>query len=204
VGILGYKILTQKEKRIFSEEKIMLEKNLENKKIAMIIAFRDFRDAEYFIPKEILEKAGAEVKTVSDKLGIAIGADGGDTQVDLLISNLNPKDFDAIIFIGGPGSLEHLDNETSYKVARETIGQDKVLGSICISPVILAKAGVLSGKRATVWSSSLDRGPVKILEEKGATYVDENVVVDGKLITANGPAAAKEFGQKILEVLTKK
>lgn len=201
VGILSYKILTREKEKALPE--ITMEENLEGKKIAMIVAFRDFRDAEYFVPKEIFEKAGAEIKTVSDKLGTAIGADGGDTKVDILLSDLNVLDFDAIVFIGGPGCLKHLDNETSYKVAREAIEQNKVLGSICISPVILAKAGVLSGKRATVWSSPLDRGPVKILKENGAIYVDENVVVDGKLITANGPGAAKEFGEKIFEILTK-
>ena len=54
----------------------MAEKNLKEKSIVMIIAFRDFRDAEYFVPKEILEEAGVEVKTASNKLGVAVGADG--------------------------------------------------------------------------------------------------------------------------------
>jgi protease I len=67
--------------------------------------------------------------------------------------------------------------------------------------VILAKAGVLKDKKATVWTSSLDRGPVKILKENGAEFVNEKVVRDGKIITANGPAAATEFGEKILENL---
>ena len=175
---------------------------LQGKKVAMIIAFRDFRDAEYFVPKEILEKAGAKITTVSTKTGTAIGADGGDTEVDLLIENLNVADFDAIVFIGGPGCLEYLDNENSYKVVRETITQNKILGSICISPVILAKAGVLKEKRATVWSSPLDRGPVRILKENGAIYEDKDVVQDGKIITANGPDAAEEFGKKLVEDLT--
>ena len=81
MGIFVYKTLT-KEEKISPQEEIM-PTALEGKKIAMIIAFKDFRDAEYFVPKEIFEKAGAEVKTVSDKLGTAIGADGGDTKVDL-------------------------------------------------------------------------------------------------------------------------
>jgi protease I len=201
VGVLAYKTLTKKEE---ISPRISMPKNLEGKKVAMIIAFRDFRDAEYFLPKEILEKAGAKITTVSTKMGTAIGADGGDTNVDLLVENLNPADFDAIVFIGGPGCLEYLDNENSYKVVRETIIQNKILGSICISPVILAKAGVLSGKRATVWSSPLDRGPVKILKENGAIYEDKDVVQDGKIITANGPDAAEEFGQKLVEILTEK
>ncbi|MBZ9578517.1 DJ-1/PfpI family protein [Patescibacteria group bacterium] len=175
---------------------------LANKKIAMIVAFRDFRDAEYFIPKEILEKAGAKITTVSTKSGTAVGADGGDIQVDLLIQDLNPADFEAIIFTGGPGCLQYLDNESSYKVAKETVEQNKVLGAICISPVILAKAGVLDSKKATVWSSPMDRGPVRILEEGGAIYQDELVVVDEKLITGNGPAAAEKFAQALIETLT--
>ncbi|MBZ9572181.1 DJ-1/PfpI family protein [Patescibacteria group bacterium] len=178
-----------------------MPETLENKKIAMIIAFRDFRDVEYLVPKEILEKAGAKITTVSTNSGTAIGADGGDVEVDLLLKELNPADFDAIVFIGGPGCLQYLDNESSYKVAKKTVEQNKVLGSICISPLILAKAGVLSGKRATVWSSSMDRGPVRILEEGGAIYQADLVVVDGKLITGNGPVAAKEFGEKIIEAL---
>lgn len=199
LGVVGYKILTKNEE---ISPKIFMQKTLENKKVAMIIAFKNFRDAEYFIPKEILEGAGAKIITVSTKLGTAIGADGGDTEVDILLENLNPADFDAIVFIGGPGCLQYLDNENSYKVARETVSQNKVLGSICISPVILAKAGVLKGKKATVWNSPMDKGPVKILKENGAIYEDKDVVVDGKIITANGPDAAEEFGKKLVEVLT--
>ena len=200
-GFFGYKNLTKKEEKV--SPKIVMPGTLENKKIAMIIAFRDFRDAEYFLPKEILEKAGAKITTVSTKMGTAIGADGVDTEVDLLVENLNVADFDAIVFIGGPGALDYLDNENSYRVAKETVEKNKVLGSICVSPVILAKAGVLSGKRATVWSSPLDRGPVKILKDNGAIYEDKSVVVDGKIVTGIGPEAAEEFGEALIEVLTK-
>jgi protease I len=173
------------------------------KKAVMIIAFKNFRDEEYFVPKEVLEKAGIEVKTASNKKGLAIGADGGEVNVDLLVEEVDPKNFDAIIFVGGPGCLSNLDNENSYQLARKTIEENKVLAAICISPVILAKAGVLEGKRATVWSSPMDRGTVKILEEKGAIYEEESVVTDGKIITANGPASAKKFAQAIIEALKK-
>jgi protease I len=170
------------------------------KKAVMIIAFRDFRDEEYFVPKEILEKAGIEVKTASNKIGTAIGADGGDTKVDLLVSQIDPADFDAIIFVGGPGCLDALDNEDSYRVAREVVSQNKILAAICISPVILARAGVLRGKRATVWNDFV-KTQAKILEKEGAIFEDKPVVVDGKIVTANGPKAAKEFGNTILELL---
>jgi protease I len=198
-GFLLYKGLSKKGPQI--KEITMTEKNLEGKKVAMIIAFRDFRDEEYFVPKEILETAGIEIKTASNKTGQAIGSDGGEVTVDLLVPEINPADFDAVVFIGGPGCLESLDNQESYRVAKETISKNRILASICISPVILAKAGVLKRKKATVWSSPLDRGPVRILKENEAIYEDKPVVVDGKIITANGPAAAKEFAEKIVEAL---
>jgi len=172
-------------------------------KAVIIIAFKDFRDEEYFVPKEVLETAGIEVKTASNQKGRAIGADGGEAEVNLLISEINMAEFDVVVFVGGPGCLENLDNENSYKLAKETVSQNKVLASICISPVILAKAGVLKGKKATVWFSPMDKGPIKILEENGALYQEEPVVVDGKLITAVGPSAAQQFGKAIVEALTK-
>jgi len=174
-----------------------------DKKIAIIIAFRDFRDEEYFIPKQILEFVGAEVKTISTKTGQAIGSQGGDTKIDILLDNLKVFDFDAIVFVGGPGAPQYLDNEASYQVAKDAVLQGKILTAICIAPTILAKAGVLQGKKATVWSSVLDKSAVKILKENGAQYQDKNVVVDGNIITGNGPAAAKEFVETIVQVLTR-
>ncbi len=171
------------------------------KKVAMILAFRDFRDPEYFVPKEIFEKSGIEVKTVSTKEGIAVGAEGGEAKVDLLLENLKVEDFDAVLFVGGPKALEYLDNETSYRIANETVEKGKILGAICISPVILAKAGVLKGKKATVWTSLLDKSGAKILKENGAHYVEEDAVLDGKIVTANGPQAAEKFAKLVIEGL---
>lgn len=181
----------------------MVEQKLYGKRIALIIAFRDFRDAEYFVPKEIFEKEGADVISVSTKRGMALGADGGEVYTDVLIDEVKPENFDAIIFLGGPGALEYLDNKTSYEVAKKTIEKNRILGAICVAPVILAKAELLSGKNATVWSSPMDRQPVRILKYYGAIYQDAAVVVDGKIITANGPDAADEFAKKIVSLLTK-
>ena len=223
-GLFIFKNLTKvsQKEEVIPKEKITMPETLKGKKVAMIIAFRDFRDEEYFVPKETLKKAGVEIKTASNKMGRAIGADGGDVEVDLLVSEINPTEFadlqsksshdsiqnissfDAVVFIGGPGCLKYLDNENSYRVIRETVSQNKVLGSICISPVILAKAGILQGIKATVWSSPMDRSSVRILQDNGAVYQDMAVVIDRKIVTANGPAAAKKFGEAIGQVLTSK
>jgi len=204
VGVLISQNLFKEGELIPKKRMVMLENVLENKKLVMIIPFRDFRDEEYFVPKEIFEIAGAEVTTASTQKRKALGADGGEAEVDLLVNQINPFHYEAVIFIGGSGCLTYLDNEDSYKVAQETISQNKILAAICISPAILAKAGVLEGKRATIWSSLMDRSPIKILEENGAIYQSESVVTDGNIITGNGPGAAQKFGETIVEVLTGK
>jgi len=190
--------------KLATKEEIKIEspKIIIKREVVFLIAFKDFRDQEYFVPKEILEKGGIKVKTASTRKGQAIGADGGDTNIDLTLEEINLTDFDGIVFVGGPGCLEYLDNEKSYKIAKETVVENKILAAICISPIILAKAGVLDDRKATVWTSALERGPVKILEENGAEFINEKIIQDGNIITADGPAAAEEFGKKILEILT--
>lgn len=190
--------------KVATKEEIKIESlRASEKKVVFLIAFEDFRDQEYFMPKEILGKGGIEIKTASTSKGTALGADGGDTNIDLLLEEIKITDFDAIILIGGPGCLEYLDNEKSYKILRVAKENNKIIAAICISPIILAKAGLLEGKKATVWTSELDKGPVKVLEENGAEFINAKVFQDGNVITANGPAAAEEYGKKILETLTR-
>jgi len=177
--------------------------NLENKSILIVIAYKDFRDEEYFKTREVFESAGAKITVASNKIGEAIGIEGNTVETEVLVKDANPKDYDAVVFIGGSGALTYLDNEDSYKLAKETIIGNKVLAAICISPVILAKAGVLDGRKATVWTSPVDKSAVKILEENGAEFNDEMVISDGMIITGNGPSASKEFAIKVMEVLVR-
>jgi len=169
-------------------------------KIAIIISFKNFRDEEYFIPKEIFEDNGFEVKTISTEKGIAIGGDGGEAKVDLCLSNLDINKFDALVFVGGPGAYAFIEDESVWQIIRQARDKGKLLSAICIAPAILAKAGVLEGKKATIWSSLMDKKSIKILQENGAKYIDKAVVQDGKIITANGPTAAKGFAEKIVQM----
>jgi len=170
-----------------------------NKKILIVIAFQDFRDEEYFVPKEILEKNGFTVETVSSKVGLAIGVEGGAIEVSKTAKEIETKNYDGVIFVGGPGMTEELDNLDFQKLARDFNQENKLVSAICIAPVLLAKSKLLENKRATVWSSPLDKSAIKILKENGSIYVDQPVVVDGKIITANGPEAAKDFGEAIVK-----
>ena len=170
-------------------------------KILMVVSPKDFRDEEFFVPAEIFKKSGYKVEVASIKKGMALGADGGEVKIDYSFDDVNLDDFKAVVFVGGPGALENLDKERTYQFIKEVVVENKLLGAICISPVILAKAGVLKGKKATVWSSVFDKSPIELLKKAGAIYQEGPVVQDGKIITGNGPKAAREFAQKIIEAL---
>jgi protease I len=172
------------------------------KKAAIIIASENFRDEEYFITKEVLEKRGINVKTVCDKTK-AVGKFGGEAKADILINDLNVDNFDAIIFAGGQGAIKLLDNELSYDILRKAMIMKKIVAAICIAPTILAKAGILAGKRATVWSTDMDKSAIKILQLNDAIYERDSIVKDGNIITGENAEFAQEFGEAIAEELTK-
>ena len=168
-------------------------------KVLFIIAQQDYQDHEYGAPKKILEDAGIETITASKEIGTCHGAFGATTEATVAIADVNVSDYDAIIFIGGAGAVNYQHDVQAHLTAQEAINRGKLLGAICIAPTILAYAGVLEGKKATVWNQ--DGKQAEILTKNGAEFVDELIVVDGKILTANGPPAAEEFGKKILEML---
>jgi len=172
------------------------------KKAAIIIASENFRDEEYFITKEVLEKKGINVTTVCDKFK-AVGKFGGEAEADVLINDLNVDNFDAIIFAGGSGAVKLLDNELSYNIIRKAMIMKKIIAAICIAPTILAKSGILKGKRATVWSSGMDKTAIKIIQLNDGIYERESIVIDNNIITAENAEYAQKFGETIAEMLTK-
>lgn len=163
----------------------------------MIIAQNGFRDEELKEPSEILKQKGIKVTIASSSLDPAKGMLGASAKPEILLSELKVEDYDAVIFVGGVGAKQYWDDPTAHRIAREALKKKKVLGAICIAPVILANAGVLSGKKVTVWESEAKR-----LKEKGATYTSKPVEIDGKIVTGSGPQAAKQFGQAIAKLLT--
>ncbi len=182
---------------VFAQEKVL--KPLADKKVVMIIAHTDFRDEEYQTPKEILSQAGAKVTTASSSLEIAKGMLGAKVKPDILVSDIKVKEYDVIIFVGGIGAQEYWDDPTAQRIAQEAVKENKVLGAICIAPVILANAGVLKDKKATVFSTVKDK-----LKAKGAKYSSKPVEKSGKIITAQSPKEAKPFAEQIKKTLLEK
>ncbi|HQL53010.1 MAG: DJ-1/PfpI family protein [Patescibacteria group bacterium] len=170
------------------------------KKVLFLIAQNNYQPLEYAVPKDILESAGIKVVTVSNQVGIATSTGNySSTKVDLSLENIKMDDFEGLFIIGGVGAVEYLDNEIVYNLLKVWQKTGKAYGAICISPRILAKAGVLKNKKATGWN---DDGKLEdLLLENGAIYNNNSVVVDGNVITAAGPASAEEFGKEIVKVL---
>jgi protease I len=165
-------------------------------KVLMVIAQKDFRDEEFFEPRDVLIKNGIEVKVASQKVELARGRLGARVTPDLIVDKAEVDDFGAVIFVGGPGAVVYLEDPVAHKLAKDFYAAGKIVAAICMAPSILANAGLLKGKKATCAS-----GEVKNLEEHGAKYIEANVAVDEKIITACGPEAAHEFGEKIVEML---
>ncbi|MBI4711717.1 MAG: DJ-1/PfpI family protein [Planctomycetes bacterium] len=171
---------------------------VKGKSAAFVIPSQNFRDEEYQTPRQILEKEGVQITVFSSSTAEAKGMLGKVLVTpDKTLEQFNDKEFDAVIFIGGTGAKEYFDSNAAHMIARNTVKDNKILGAICLAPRILANSGVLTGKTATIVPSE-----GAYLKTKMVRYEDKkNVCIDGKIITANGPEAAGEFGQAILNAL---
>ncbi len=176
------------------------EKPLINKTLLFVIAHKDFKDEEYQVPRNIFERLGAKVTVASSDTGIAVGTRGLKVKIDTLISQIDTFDFDGLVFVGGMGAKEYWDSEVAHRIAKSAARNGKVIAAICIAPVILARAGVLRWKEATVWASPKTK---HILKQEKIEYIPRPVVVSEKIVTANGPIAAKQFGEEIVRLLLK-
>ena len=170
--------------------------NLAGKRVLMIIANRNYRDEELDEPRAALTAAGAKVVVAATTVQPASGMLGGKATPDLALSAVSVGDYDAVVFVGGSGASVYWDDATAHGLAQEAAKQGKIVAAICIAPVTLANAGLLAGRKATVFRSEASK-----IKAKGANYTGRGVERDGKIITADGPGSARAFGQAIAQAL---
>jgi protease I len=169
-------------------------------KILIVIAPDKFRDEEYTVPAAALQKAGIGFDVASKMRGTCTGMLGTKVNATLSFEEAEPKSYDGILIVGGAGAQLHLwDDKLLGEMVKYFHADAKVVGAICLAPVILARAGILKGKKATYFNS-----PVSFREMRagGAVLVDKPVVADSRIVTANGPAAAAEFADTFIRMLT--
>ena len=166
------------------------------KKVLMVLAPDNFRDEEYKEPRKILEDKGCKVTVASTHTRAAKGMLGMSVTPDTTLEAVRAADYDAVIFVGGYGAEAYYSDARAHGLAADAVKAGKPLGAICVAPTILANAGLLKGKSATVWESQ-----AKALTAGGARYTAHPVERDGLIITADGPTSAARFGEEIARAL---
>jgi len=174
----------------------------------VILSFELFSYNEYILPRRVLQQEGINVTVASSELGKATSSSNRKVDVDVLLEDVDVSEYDAVVLIGGWGAAEYFEDEQALRICQQAAEKGKVLAAICLAPVILANAGVLEGRQATV---SYDPGTLPwsttALEAGGATYVEQDVVVSAgsetqsTIITASGPQSSFDFGNAIVAAL---
>ncbi len=170
--------------------------DLLGKNVVMVVASQNFRDEEFREPAKMLAHVKAGIDVASSSKEPATGMKGMKVTPDLLLTEVDLADYDAVIFVGGSGSSEYFEDPTAHQLAKDAAAEGKPVCAICIAPSTLANAGLLEGKKATCYSSQVSH-----LKSKGAEVVEEPVVRDGNIITADGPESARLFGRAIVQAL---
>ena len=169
------------------------------KPVLLVIAPKDFRDEELFVTQTELERCGLTTTIASSILGECEGSKGGKAIATIALSQINTDDYSTVVFIGGFGSRIFFDDASAIELAKNMHAAGNTVAAICVAPVILAKAGLLNHRKATVFSSEIET-----LESLGAHYTGMDVTVDGNIVTAYGPQSALRFAKRIAEQLKQK
>lgn len=170
---------------------------LENKRIA-ILTENGFEEAELTSPKQALEEAGATVHIISNNQTVkGWNHDHWSIElpVDVTLDRASSSDYDALVIPGGVINPDKMRVQPEYvSFARDFLEAGKPVGAICHGPQLLIETDMIGGKEMTSFKSVRTD-----LENAGAIWVDEEVVVDNGLVTSRSPADLPAFNKKIIE-----
>jgi protease I len=173
--------------------------NLQGQRVA-VLATDGVEQVELTKPMDALREAGATVDVVAPKSGSITSFEHHDPSdpidVDRAVSQANPRDYDALVLPGGvinPDALRIDDQAVQF--VRSFVEEDKPIAAICHGPWTLIEAGAVNGRRMTSWPSLRTD-----LANAGAEWVDEEVVVDGNLVTSRKPDDIPAFNRAAMEL----
>lgn len=174
-------------------------KPAKNVKVAVLTIPTDLvHDFEFTEAKNALEAAGVKTIVAAPSVRPVSGMLGGTFNPDIAIADIDVKHADMLVCIGGNGNLALYDDLVYRAKVQEFYKAGKFVTAICAAPGILAGAGVLKGIKATCFPYA---PIVNLLKSSGADYIDQDVVVSGKIVTGNGPDASTKFGAQIASML---
>ena len=171
---------------------------LTGKKVAILVD-EGFEQIELTSPKEALEAEGANVSVVSPQMGKVKAWNatkwGIKVKVDQTLASAKAETFDALVLPGGVMNPDKLRrNEWALQFVKAFFDASKPVAAICHGPWTLIDAGVASGRRMTSYESIQSD-----LKNAGASWVDEEVVVDNGLVTSRKPDDLPAFNAKLIE-----
>ncbi|WP_123053438.1 DJ-1 family glyoxalase III [Clostridium sp. JN-1] len=169
-------------------------------KKALVLFADGFEEIEALTVVDVLRRGEVDclMCSTSDTKCVK-GAHDVNIQCNILLKQVNPSDYGALIIPGGmPGAENLRDNDEVINLVKRFNSENKILGAICAGPIVFEKAGVLKEISATSYPGFKDK-------LHAGKYIENKVVVQDKnIITSRGPATAPYFAFKILENLTDK
>jgi protease I len=172
--------------------------DLNGKRIA-ILATDMFEQVELVQPRKALEDAGAETELVSLEEGEIQGFnhyDKADTfPVDKVVAGVSADDYDALLLPGGVGNPDTLrTDEDAVGFVRSFVDAGKPVAAICHAPWMLVEADVVRGRRLTSFHSITTD-----VKNAGGNWVDEEVVLDGGVVTSRSPDDIPAFNKQVID-----
>lgn len=159
---------------------------------AIVPLAEGFEELEAVTIIDVLRRGGIEVTTAALVTSPVTGSHAIQVAADTVLDAIDPSHFDAVVLPGGPAARRLRDDARVQTLVKSVASAGKVVAALCAAPIALEAAGVLAGKRATVYPGN---------ELPSATIVLERVVVDGNIVTSRGPGTALEFSLALVEKL---
>ena len=175
--------------------------DLTGKTVAFLVATEGIEQVELTEPWQAVEKAGGTPRLLSTESGTVQAfrhLDAADSfDVDELVADARVSSYDGLVLPGGVANPDALRmDQDAVAFVKEFVDSGKPVAAICHAPWTLIEAGVVSGKRLTSWPSLQTD-----LRNAGAEWVDEEVVVDGNLVTSRNPDDLPAFTEKLVSLI---
>lgn len=163
---------------------------------ALILVASGFEDSEFLYPFYRLQEEGIDVDVAGPETTTFTGKHGYTADANMTFSQVDTDEYDALILPGGKAPETVRLNEDAIRITKAMFKARKVVAAICHGAQTLISAGVLDGRKATCWQGIRDD-----LRVAGAAYSDQEVVIDGHLITSRCPQDLPAFSRALFDNL---
>jgi len=170
---------------------------VKNKTALLLVAADGFRDEEYEATRAALEASGARVTVASTVRKGARSLQNKYIDPDLLVDEVDPATYGGVVFIGGFGASQYWHDAKAHEIVRTLNKEGRLVAAIGRAPVVLGVSGLLNQKKVTGHISIYEK-----LANYGADYTGNKVEINGNIVTAVGPNAAKQFAKAVAEKLS--